>query len=75
MPSSRESSPPRDRTQVSFIAGKFFTVWASQETQKNTGVGSLSLLQGIFCTQGSNPGLLHYRWILQLPGKPMCKDI
>ena len=31
---------------------------------QNTGVGSLSLLQGIFPTQGSNPGLLHYRWIL-----------
>ena len=31
---------------------------------QNTGVGSLSLLQGIFPTQGSNPGLLHCRWIL-----------
>ena len=31
---------------------------------KNTGVGSLSLLQGIFPTQGSNQGLLHCRWIL-----------
>ena len=31
---------------------------------KNTGVGSHSLLQGIFLTQGSNPGLLHYRQIL-----------
>ena len=32
---------------------------------QNTGVGSsLSLLQGIFPTQGSNPGLLHYRQIL-----------
>ena len=31
---------------------------------QNTGVGSLSLLQGIFPTQGSNPGLLHYGWIL-----------
>ena len=30
----------------------------------NTGVGSLSLLQGIFPTQGSNPGLLHCRQIL-----------
>ena len=29
-----------------------------------TGVGSLSLLQGIFPTQGSNPGLLHCRRIL-----------
>ena len=31
---------------------------------QNTGVGSLSLLQGIFPTQGSNPGLPHCRWIL-----------
>ena len=31
---------------------------------KNTGVGSLSLLQGIFQAQGLNPGLLHCRWIL-----------
>ena len=31
---------------------------------QNTGVGSLSLLQGIFLTQGSNPGLLHCRQIL-----------
>ena len=28
---------------------------------KNTGLGSLSLLQGIFPTQGLNPGLLHCR--------------
>ena len=31
---------------------------------QNTGVGGLSLLQGIFSTQGSNPGLLHCRRIL-----------
>ena len=31
---------------------------------KNTGVGSLSLLQGIFPTQGLNPGLPHCRQIL-----------
>ena len=31
---------------------------------KNTGVGSLSLLQGIFQVQGLNPGLLHCRWVL-----------
>ena len=31
---------------------------------QNTGVGSLSLLQGIFSTQGLNPGLLHCRQIL-----------
>ena len=31
---------------------------------QNTGVGSCSLLQGIFPTQGLNPGLPHCRWIL-----------
>ena len=39
---------------------------------KNTGVGCHSLLQGIFLTQGSNPGLLHYRQTLpsEPPGDP-----
>ena len=44
---------------------------------QNTGVGSLSLLQGIFPNQGSNPGLLHCRWILyQLrhKGSPQLKE-
>ena len=31
---------------------------------QNTGVGSLSLLQGTSPSQGSNPGLLHCRRIL-----------
>ena len=31
---------------------------------QNTGVGILSLLQGIFPTQGSKQALLHCRWIL-----------
>ena len=39
-----------------------YTSWNS--LGHNTGVGSLSLLQGIFPTQGLNPGLLHCRWIL-----------
>ena len=33
-------------------------------SRQNAGVGSCSLLQGIFPTQGSNPGLLHCRRIL-----------
>ena len=36
----------------------------SQEKTKNTGVGSLSLLQGIFLTMESNWGLLHCKQIL-----------
>ena len=37
-----------------------------QEKLKNTGVGSLSLLQRIFPTQKSNKDLLHCRQILYL---------
>ena len=33
---------------------------------KKTGVGCHVLLQGIFPIQGSNPGLLHHRWIIYL---------
>ena len=33
IPFSRESSQPRDRTQVSSIAGRFFTIWATREAQ------------------------------------------
>ena len=36
---------------------------------QNTGVGSCSLLQGIFSTQGLNPGLLHCRQILYQLGR------
>ena len=45
----------------------FATPWTIQSWNspgQNTGVGSLSLLQGIFPTQGLNPDLLHCRWIL-----------
>ena len=38
-----------------------------QGKPKNTGVGSLALLQGIFPTQGSNPRLLRCRRILYQP--------
>ena len=61
-PYSRGSSQPRDRTQVSHIAGGFFTSWATRKPN-NTGVGSLSLLQGIFSTKELNHGFLHYRQI------------
>ena len=44
-----------------------YSLWNS--LGQNTGVGSLSLLQGMFPTQGSNPSLLHYRLVLQLNHK------
>ena len=52
LPSSRGSSWPRDRAQVSHIARGFFTSWATREAQEY-GVGSLSLLQRIFPTRVS----------------------
>ena len=45
---------------------------------QNTGVGSLSLLQGIFPTQGSNPGLQPRSPTLQadsLPAEPQGKPL
>ena len=39
-----------------------YSPWKTPD--QSTGVGSLPLLQGIFPTQGSNPGLLHCRRIL-----------
>ena len=62
-PFSRGSFQPRNQTQVSRIAGRFFTR-KPQGKPKNTGMGSLSLLQGIFPTQELNQGLLHCRRIL-----------
>ena len=34
MPSSRGSSQPKDQTQVSCIAGRFFINWATREAQE-----------------------------------------
>ena len=39
---------------------------------QNTGVGSHSLLQGIFPTQGLNPGLLHCRQTLYYQAVDPC---
>ena len=45
-----------------FVTHGLYSPWNSPG--QNTGVGSLSLLQQIVPTQGSNPGLPHCRWIL-----------
>ena len=60
---SRESSQPRDQTQVSHIAVDSLPAEPPGKP-KNTGVGGLSLLQQIFPIQESNWGLLHYRQTL-----------
>ena len=60
---SRGSSQPRDRTRVSPLQADSLPA-EPQMKPKNTGVGSLSLLQWIFLTQESNWGLQHCRWVL-----------
>ena len=49
-----------------------YSPWNSPS--QNTVAGSLSLLQGIFPRQGSNPGLPHCRQIL-LPAEPQGKAV
>ena len=38
MPFSRGSSHPREQTQVSFIAGRFFTIWATWKPKQTLGL-------------------------------------
>ena len=59
-PFSRGSSWPRNQTVISSLQVDSLPTEPLVKP-KNTGVGSLSLLQGIFPTQESNRGLLHCR--------------
>ena len=63
MPSSRGSSRPRIKPKSPALQVDSL-VFEPPGKPKNTGVGSLSLLQGIFQTHGLNPGLPHCRQIL-----------
>ena len=68
-PFCRGSSQTRVRTQGSPTLQADFLSAEPQGMPRNTGVGSLSLLQGIFLTQGLNLGLQHCRQTL-LPSEP-----
>ena len=70
---------------IAFIFVNFFNVWLNRKPfnsciclyspwnspGQNTGMGSLSLLQRILPTQGSNPGLP--LWVDSLPAEPQRK--
>ena len=61
--------PPGDLPNPGWNPGLLHCMWDSLPPEppgkpKNTGLGSLSLLQGVFLTQESNQGLLHCRQIL-----------
>ena len=62
-PFSRGSSQPRVEPRSPALQVGSLPV-EPQGKPKNTGVGSLSLLQHIFLTQKSNWSCLHCRWIL-----------
>ena len=50
-PFSRGSSQPRDRTQVSCIAGGFFTSWATREAPCACGAREMWLVWSVLCLQ------------------------
>ena len=52
---------------------RFLCPWDSPG--KNTGMGCHALLQGIFPTQGSNPALPNFRWILYQLSQQGCPRI
>ena len=67
------------------VAQPYLTLWDAMDCSppgstvhgdspgENTGVGCHTLLEGIFPTQGLNPGLPHCRWILYQTSRPSGK--
>ena len=59
---SRGFSFSRDRTWVSFIAGRFFTIWATRPCRRpclSVSPGEGSSLQWVMSRRAKGPGLLH----------------
>ena len=77
VPSSRGSSQPSNWTRSATLHVDSLSSEPPGKP-KNTGTGSLSLLQGIFPSQESNWGLLHCRQILyqlSYQGSPRVKHM
>ena len=77
VPFSRGSSQPRDQTQVSHIAGRFFTSLSHQGSPRTLEWVAYPLYSRFFPTQKLSWGLLHCRWILyqlSYQGSPECHD-
>ena len=76
VPFSRGPSQPRDRTQVSCIAGRFFPIWATREAQGTPeGAASFNLLWFLFqvspcCGRGWGCEWLSRKACLR-PGRPL----
>ena len=81
MPSSRASSQPNDRTQVSYIAGGFFTIWSTREPEEYWSVwpipspgdlwtGVSSTANRFFMSWATREALLYFRIVnkvLEIP--------
>ena len=72
-PVSRGSSQPRDRTQISHIAGGFFTSWATREAQIWQGQlkdlsyayqNALRVFKSMICNKGSTRRESESRWVV-----------
>ena len=66
---SREYSWLRDQTQVSCIAGRFFTVWVTKKAPANAEDGrDESLIPGLRRSLGVENGTLFQYFCLKIPG-------
>ena len=70
MPSSKRSSKPRDQTQVSRIAGKFFTIWTTREAKSWAKRNPFLWLAWVFlgllsCIYNWNSPSCSARWALE----------
>ena len=63
---AKKKEDTKTESESHSVVSNSVTPWTIQSmgSGQNAGVGSLSFLQGIFPIQGSNPVLLHFRWIL-----------
>ena len=83
VPFSRKSSQPRDQTQVSYIAGRFFTSWATRKAREAGIIIPILWLrlmklwelkqffspQGHRVISGKRPGLkVILSWVFQIEG-------
>ena len=78
MPSSKGTSPPRDETQVSHMAGRFFTFWATTEAHLLGDIRSHHFMTNRWGNVGNRGRLYflglqnHCRWWLQPQNWDAC---
>ena len=75
LPFSRGSFQPRDQTQVSHIAGRFYTSWATREVQEYwTGFSSIQFSHSVVSNSLGPHGLQHTRLPCPSPTPRACSN-